>query len=207
MLASSVQRQESLLKFLMSFKRKACYNFTTGMLLSQVRSSALSSLSPSPHFVEWRLRPWSLLRGGRSKLFHLIILLNKTTLRKEMKDLKNDKQTIENCKFCAFDKDNFLVLLIISLTKVLRHGIHQGQRLLLPPLGGRTRPYLANIGQIHLYLSETMERQVFVIPLRANKYNGHKPQHLLRDLKISFGTSEFHNVGLFLDIKFYSRIH
>ena len=88
-LASSVQRQESLLKFLMSFKRKACYNSTTGMLLSQVRSSALSSLSPSPHFVEWRLRPWSLLRGGRSKLFHLIILLNKTAFRKEMKDLKN----------------------------------------------------------------------------------------------------------------------
>ena len=177
------------------------------MSLSQVRSLALSSFSPSPHFVEWRLRPWSLLRGGRSKLFHLIILLNKTTLRKEMKDLKNDKQTIENCKFCAFDKDNFLVLLIISLTKVLRHWIHQGQRLLLLPLGGRTRPYLANIGRIHLYLYETMERRVFVIPLRANKYNGHKPQHLLRDLKISFGTSEFHNVSLFLDIEFYSRIH
>ena len=65
----------------------------------------------------------------------------------------------------AFDKDNFIVLLIISLTKVLRHWIHQGQRLLLLPLGGRTRPYLANIGRIHLYLYETMERRVFVIPL------------------------------------------
>ena len=121
----------------------------------------------------------------------------------QMRHLKTAKKLF----IIAFDKDNFLVLLIISLTKVLRHWIHQGQRLLLLPLGGRTRPYLANIGRIHLYLYETMERRVFVIPLRANKYNGHKPQHLLRDLKISFGTSEFHNVGLFLDIEFYSRIH
>ena len=101
----------------------------------------------------------------------------------------------------------FYCLLSVSLAEVLLHWIHHELRLLLLPLVGRTRPYLANIGQIHLYLSETMERQVFVIPLRANKYNGHKPQHLLRDLKISFGTSEFHNVGLFLDTEFYSRLN
>ena len=62
---------------------KKHFYFTIGMLFSQVRSSALSSFSPSPHLVEWRpewrLRPWSLLRWGRSKPCHLIKLANKTS--------------------------------------------------------------------------------------------------------------------------------
>ena len=117
--------------------------------------------------------------------------------------IKTDRQPtlpLYSFQFDFWFEQIILVLLICSSKGALRHGVHRRLRLLLLPSGGRTRPYLANIGQIHLYLSETMERQVFVIPLRANKYNRPKPQHLLRDLKISFGTSEFHNVGLFLDL-------
>ena len=146
---------------------KTSFYFTIGMLFSQVRSSALSSFSPSPHLVEWRpewrLRPWSLLRWGRSKPCHLIKLANKTS-----RDLNDFAQIIFSWPWLPL-VSKYFVLLSVSSTVVLHDRIFQRLRLLLLQWGRGIRPYLANIGRIRLLLSETMERQVFVVPSRANK--------------------------------------